>query len=127
MSQSFCIEVLTRLYSWVRLELTPGFVLAFLLCFYFALHIIDLFAYIHSCLICLFVCIIFNYPDFISQFHNHTLQLRMNLPLDNQTSQTEWKTALLAKVQLCEYKKTNLGSFCCSQPFVCQVSLAIIR
>ena len=31
-------------------------------------------------------------------------------PLDNQTWQTEWKTASLAKVQLCEKQKQNLES-----------------
>ena len=29
-------------------------------------------------------------------------------PLDNQTWQTEWKTAQLATVQLCEYKNHTL-------------------
>ena len=32
-------------------------------------------------------------------------------PLDNQTWQTEWKTILLAKVQLCEYENETLKSF----------------
>ena len=31
--------------------------------------------------------------------------------LDNQTWQTEWKTAPLAKVQLCEYKNQTLEAF----------------
>ena len=31
--------------------------------------------------------------------------------LDNQTWQTEWKTALLAKVQLCEYQNQTLEAF----------------
>ena len=40
----------------------------------------------------------------ISQFHNHAQLLNVNNSsgaLDNQTWQTEWKTAPLAKVQLC--------------------------
>ena len=32
-------------------------------------------------------------------------------PLDNQTWQTEWKTAPLAKVQLCEYENQTLEAF----------------
>ena len=31
--------------------------------------------------------------------------------LDNQTWQTEWKTAPLAKVQLCEYENQTLEAF----------------
>ena len=54
----------------------------------------------------------------ISQFHNHAQQLKVKIPggpLDNQTWQTEWKTAPLAELQLCENKKTNFGSFGCDQ------------
>ena len=43
-------------------------------------------------------------------------------PLDNQTWQTEWKTAPLAKVQLCEYENQILEAY--GQPFVCQVWLS---
>ena len=32
-------------------------------------------------------------------------------PVDNQTWQTEWKTALLDKVQLCEYVNQTLEAF----------------
>ena len=32
-------------------------------------------------------------------------------PLENQTSQTEWKTARLAKVQFCEYENQTLEAF----------------
>ena len=32
-------------------------------------------------------------------------------PLDNQTWQTAWKTAPLAKVQLCEYENQTLEAF----------------
>ena len=32
-------------------------------------------------------------------------------PLDNQTWQTEYKKALLAKVQLCEYENQTLEAF----------------
>ena len=32
-------------------------------------------------------------------------------PLDNQTWQTEWKTAPLAKVQLCEYQNQTMEAF----------------
>ena len=32
-------------------------------------------------------------------------------PLDNQTWQTEWKTAPLDKVQLCEYENQTLEAF----------------
>ena len=32
-------------------------------------------------------------------------------PLDNRTWQTEWKTAPLAKVQLCEYENQTLEDF----------------
>ena len=35
-------------------------------------------------------------------------------PLDNQTLQAEWKTVLLAIVQLCEYEAQTLGSSCCA-------------
>ena len=31
--------------------------------------------------------------------------------MDNQTCQTEWKTGLLAKVQLCEYENQTLEAF----------------
>ena len=41
-------------------------------------------------------------------------------PLDNQTWQTEWKTAPLAKVQLCEYKNQNLEALL--QPAIWQSS-----
>ena len=36
-------------------------------------------------------------------------------PLDNQTWQTEWKTAPLAIVQLCEYENQTLESFAASR------------
>ena len=32
-------------------------------------------------------------------------------PLDNQTWQTEWQTAPLARVQLCEYENQTLEAF----------------
>ena len=42
-------------------------------------------------------------------------------PLDNQTLQTEWKTALLAIVQLHEYEAQTLGSSdLVVQPAVCK-------
>ena len=50
----------------------------------------------------------------VSQFHNHAQLLKVETssgPLDNQTWQTEWKTAPLAKVQLCEYKFQTLEVF----------------
>ena len=50
----------------------------------------------------------------ISQFHNHAQSLKVTNsggPLDNQTWQTEWKTAPLAKVQLCEYENQTLEAF----------------
>ena len=50
----------------------------------------------------------------MSHFHNHAQQIKVKNsggPLDNQTWQTEGKTAPLAKVQLCEYKNQNLGIF----------------
>ena len=48
-------------------------------------------------------------------------------PLDNQTWQTEWNTAPLAKVQLCEYKnKQTLEAFvaasCLYAKFDCLVA-----
>ena len=46
-------------------------------------------------------------------------------PLDNQTWQTEWKTAPLAKMQLCEYENQTLEAFvaatCLSAKFDCPV------
>ena len=62
----------------------------------------------------------------ISQCHSHAQSLKVtnsSEPLDNQTWQTEWKTAPLVKVLLCEVRKPNFGSFCCGQQFVCQVWL----
>ena len=50
----------------------------------------------------------------ISHFHNHAqLQKVKNScrPLDNQAWQTEWKTAPLARVQLCEYENQTLEAF----------------
>ena len=50
----------------------------------------------------------------IIQFHNRAQYLKNNIsggPLDNQTWQTEWKTAPLAKVQLCEYENQTLEAF----------------
>ena len=50
----------------------------------------------------------------ISQFHNHVQQRKVNNtggPLDNQTWQREWKTAPLAKVQMCEYENQTLETF----------------
>ena len=49
-----------------------------------------------------------------SQFHNHMQYLKVynsGRPLENQTWQTEWKTAPLAKVQLCEYENQTLEVF----------------
>ena len=43
---------------------------------------------------------------------------------DNQTWQTEWKTASLAKVQLCEYENQTLEPFIAASCFVCQVCLS---
>ena len=47
-------------------------------------------------------------------------------PLDNQTWQTEWKTAPLAKVQLCEHENQTLEAFaatsCLSVKFDCLVA-----
>ena len=45
-------------------------------------------------------------------------------PLDSQTWQTEWNIAPLAKMQFVWVRKPNFESFCCSQPFVCQVWLS---
>ena len=46
--------------------------------------------------------------------------------LDNQTWQTEWKTAPLAKVQLCEYENQTLEAFvaasCSYVKFDCAVA-----
>ena len=46
--------------------------------------------------------------------------------LNNQTWQTEWKTAPLAKVQLCEYENQTLEAFvavrCLYAKFDCQVA-----
>ena len=50
----------------------------------------------------------------ISQFDNHAQSLKVKHsggPLDNQTWQTEWKTAPLAIVQLCEYKNQTMEAF----------------
>ena len=38
-------------------------------------------------------------------------------PLDNQTRQTEWKAAPLAKVQLCEYENQTLEAFVSASRF----------
>ena len=49
-----------------------------------------------------------------SQFHNHVQLLRLKHsggPLDNQTWQTEWKTAPLTIVQLCGYENQTLEAF----------------
>ena len=51
---------------------------------------------------------------FISQFHNHAQKLKVKYSggsLDNQTWQTEWKTAPLVKEQLCEYKNQTWEAF----------------
>ena len=45
-------------------------------------------------------------------------------PLDNQTWQTEWKTAPLAKVQLCEYENQTVEAFVVASHSVCQVWLS---
>ena len=45
-------------------------------------------------------------------------------PLDNQTCQTEWKTAALTTEEPMWLWKPSFGSFCCGQPFVCQVWLS---
>ena len=39
--------------------------------------------------------------------------------LDNQTWQTKWKTAPLAKVQLCEYENQNSGAFVVACSHLC--------
>ena len=49
-----------------------------------------------------------------SQFHNHAQKRKVKYsdrPLDNQTWQTEWKTAPLATEQLCEYENQTLEAF----------------
>ena len=41
-------------------------------------------------------------------------------PLDNQTWQTEWKTAPVVKVQLCEYENKTFEAFAAaSRLYVC--------
>ena len=55
---------------------------------------------------------IYSFP--ISQSHNHAQLLQLDNsggPLDNQTWQTEWKTAPLSKAQLCEYENQTLEAF----------------
>ena len=50
----------------------------------------------------------------LSQCHNHAQYLKVRNsggPLDNQTWQKEWKTAPLAKVQLCQYENQTLEAF----------------
>ena len=50
-------------------------------------------------------------PGAIIQFQNHAQSLKVKNsggPLNKQTWQTEWKTAPLAKVQLCEYENQTL-------------------
>ena len=50
----------------------------------------------------------------MNQFHNHAQYLKVKNcggPLDNQTWQTEWKTAPLAKVQLSENENQTLSAF----------------
>ena len=44
--------------------------------------------------------------------------------MDKQTWQTEWKTAPLAKLQLCEYEKQTLQAFVAASRYVCQVWLS---
>ena len=44
--------------------------------------------------------------------------------LDNQTWSTEWKTAPMAKVQLCEYKRQTLEAFVAASRLYCQVWLS---
>ena len=61
-----------------------------------------------------------------SQFHNHAQYLKVKYsgrPLDSQTWQTEWKTAPLAKVQLCE--KIKLWKLLL-QSAVCLTSLIVL-
>ena len=65
------------------------------------------------------ICIISLGLKGLSQFHNHAQWLKMKYsdgPLDNQTWQTEWKTAPLAKVQLCEYENQTLEVFVAVNP-----------
>ena len=65
----------------------------------------------------------------VSQFHNHVQWLKVTnsgWSLDNQTWQKEWKTAQLAKVQLCEYENQTLEAFvaasCLSAKFDCPMA-----
>ena len=64
--------------------------------------------------------------NLIRQHHKHAQYLKVNIsggPLDNQTWQTEWKTAPLAKVQLYEYENQTLKLLL--QPAVCLPSLIV--
>ena len=49
------------------------------------------------------------------------------MPLDNQTWQTEWKTAPLAKVQLCEYKNRTLEAFVAASHLYAKFDYAVAR
>ena len=64
------------------------------------------------------------------QFHNHAQQLKVKNsggPLDNQTWQTEGKTAPLAKVQLCEYKNQTLGVFVAVSHLYTKFDCSVVR
>ena len=56
----------------------------------------------------------FQSPSFSSSMRCKKLEgsgYEVGGPLDNQTSQTEWKTTPLAKVQLCEHVNQTLEGF----------------
>ena len=64
-----------------------------------------------------------------SQFHNHAQYLKVKYsgrPLDSQTWQTEWKTAPLAKVQLCEYENQTLEAFVAASRLYAIYSLIVL-
>ena len=48
-------------------------------------------------------------------------------PLENQTWQTEWKTAPLAKVQLCEYENQTLEAFVAASRLSATFHCAVAR
>ena len=65
--------------------------------------------------------------DLISQIHNHICTVaKSGRPLNNQTWQTECKTAPLVRVQLCEYENQTLEAFvaasCLYAKFDCPVA-----
>ena len=66
----------------------------------------------------------------MSHFHNHAQQIKVKNsggPLDNQTWQTEGKTAPLAKVQLCEYKNQTLGVFVAVSHLYTKFDCSVVR